>query len=73
MTLPFLQRKIKSKLIVFVFEVRLLRSCFTLAVYGLCDTETTDTSVAIAAPYKGCLFTKRGNKHFLVNFICTCQ
>jgi len=65
MTLPFLQRKIKSKLIVFVFEVRLLR--------GLCDTETADTSVGIAAPFKGCLFTKRGNKHFLVSFICTCQ
>ena len=73
MTLPFLQRKIKSKLIVFVFEVRLLRCCFTLAVCGLRDTETTDTSVAIAAPYKGCLFTKRGNKHFLVSFICTWQ
>ena len=73
MTLPFLQRKIKSKLMVFVFEVRLLRCCFTLAVYGLRDTETADTSVAIAALYKGCLFTKRGNKHFLVSFICTCQ
>ena len=73
MTLPFLQRKIKSKLIVFVFEVRFLRSCFTLAVCGLLGKETTNTSVAIAAPYKGCLFTKRGNKHFPVSFICTCQ